>query len=256
MPQNTTDHIAKLAWNTTRERWREFMVLPTVVGLVFFGAIALITYLTPTQNSSALILIFGLLYLAFLVFCVVFFNALAQWCADLYAGKKVLDIEEGLRYGLSRFWGTVGTGLFTFLKIFLWSLLLILPGLYKALMYSQSVQVSQLEKISGGDANRISQKMISEAGTLRTLGNFMSLWLVTTIVFYISFALILLFSLGFAKAGSEILSGIITGGLTLVVMVFMNVFLLVFCNYQYLVYRDENKAALTSLTKNLKSMKS
>ena len=254
MSQNTTDLIAKLAWKTTRERWREFMVLPAVVTIIVFGAVGALFYYIPLQGIPAVSISLIVLYLAYIAFCIVFYNALAKWCADLYAGKKVIDIEDGFRYGLSRFWGVLGTGLLTMLKILLWSLLLLLPGIYKGVMYFHSIQVSQLEKISGGDANRMSQKMISKSGFLRTIGNLMAIYFVGMILFYIYFGLTFAVSAGFIAAGSEILSGLISVALFGAGAVFLKVYLLVFFNYQYLIYRDENKAALAILAKGLKKM--
>ncbi|QQR55253.1 hypothetical protein IPG41_01695 [Candidatus Peregrinibacteria bacterium] len=251
MQQNTTDFIAKMAWETTKTHWKDFMILPTAVGamvcllmcLVFLGGAS------PAKSFIAF-----LLYIAWIVFLVAFAGALAKWCSDLYNGAKKLDIQEGLRYGLSRFWGTLGTSLLTAIKIVLWSLLLVIPGLYKAVMYSKSTRVSQLEKISGGDANRISQKMISSAGFMRTLGNYCAISLVSTLFFYLFALAAALVSGGFGLA-SETLGGIVFILALVVGGMVLNIFILVYGTYEYLIYRDENKAELTALMKTLASMK-
>lgn len=255
MQQNSTDLIAKTAWTVTLERWKEFMLLPAVVSVVFAAAVALsvnFTYAYGSQGTVGLVLF--IIYIAYLVFVSCFYTAVSKWCSDLHAGKSVIDIEEGLRYGLSRFWGKLGTQLLTALKIALWSLLLIFPGLYKALMYSQSVKISQLEGISGGDANRLSEKLVGNAGILRTLGNFLAIQTVTMLAIYLYIALIFPIVGGIISSGAETLAGIVGGVLFIGGMIFMMTFLVVFTDYQYLIYRDENKAEMAKMVKTLKSL--
>lgn len=250
MQQNTTDFIAKAAWDTTKSRWKEFMILPVIVVAVSF---AVMGFLFNTGSGAAAV-VAGLLYIALMVFMVTFSTAITKWCSDLYSGAKEIDIEGGLRYGLSRFWGVVGTGLLTALKVMLWMLLLVIPGYYKGLMYSKSIKISQLEKISGGDANRISQKMVSEAGPLRTLGNMTAVGLVATLVFYIYFALVLLVGAILIMV-HEGLGSVIAGALGAVGMVTFMTFMLVYNSYEYLIFRDETKTAVDPVRKALSSMK-
>ena len=82
----------------------------------------------------------------------------------------------------------------------------------------------------------------------------MAIYFVGMILFYIYFGLTFAVSAGFIAAGSEILSGLISVALFGAGAVFLKVYLLVFFNYQYLIYRDENKAALAILAKGLKKM--
>lgn len=250
MQQNTTDFIAKTAWDTTKARWKEFMLLPVIVVAV---TSAVMGFLFNTGSGAAAFVAF-LLYIALMVFMVTFSTAITKWCSDLYSGTKELDIEGGLRYGLSRFWGVIGTGLLTGLKVVLWAFLLIIPGYYKGLMYSKSIKISQLEKISGGDANRISQKMVSEAGPLRTLGNMTAVGFVSTLVFYIYVALAFLVGALFMMV-HEGLGAMIVGLLMGAGMVVLMTFIMVYGAYEYLIFRDETKAAVAPVMKALSSMK-
>ncbi len=259
MQQNSTDFIAKTAWNTTLERWKEFMLLPAVVSIVFFAIVALavnFTYAYGSEGPVGLVLL--IVYIAYLVFVSCFYTAVTKWCSDLYAGKTIIDIEEGLRYGLSRFWAQLGTQILTAIKIALWSMLLLFPGLYKALMYSQSVKISQLEGIAGGDANRLSSKLVENAGILRTLGNFLAIQTVSMLALYLYIALVFAVAVPLMASGLEsfggVLGGIVAGVLFTVGMVFMMTFLMVFMNYQYLIYRDENKTEMAKMVKTLKSL--
>lgn len=250
MQQNTTDFIAKAAWETTKARWKEFMVLPLIVAAVTFGIMG---FLASSGSGPAFFVVF-ILYIGFMVFMVAFSTAVTKWCSDLYSGAKEIDIEGGLRYGLSRFWGVVGTSLLTGLKVMLWALLLIIPGYYKGLMYSKSIKISQLEKISGGDANRISQKMVSEAGPLRTLGNMTAVGFVAVLVFYIYLALSALVG-GLFMMAHEGLGLLIIGLLGGAGMVTLMTFMMVYNAYEYLIFRDETKAAVAPVMKALSSMK-
>lgn len=250
MQQNTTDFIAKTAWDVTKTRWKELMGLPLAVVAVTLVVMGL---LVKTGAGAALAVAF-VLYVAMMVFFVAFSTAVAKWCSDLYAGAKELDIEGGLKYGLSRFWGVLGTSLLTGIKVVLWSLLLLIPGYYKGIMYSKSIKVSQLEKISGGDANRISQKMVSSSGFMRTLGNMMAVGVVATVIFYVYAALALIVGGVFGMA-SEILGMVIVALLCSAGMVVLATFIMVYNAYEYLIYRDENKTELNALMKTLASMK-
>ena len=250
MQQNTTDYIARLAFNTTKTYWKEFMGLPAAVSIVFIVATILINRI---GINGPVVALFVVMNIAFLVFTISFGTATVKWCEEIFNGKKEFSIEAGLRYGLSRFWGVVGTGLLTALKVFLWTLLLVLPGCYKGLLYSQSIKVSQLEGISLGDANRISQMLVSKSGILRTLGNMMAIGITTTLSLY----LLLILALGIAALTSLInttLGGIVMGILFAALMVAMMTFMKVFHSYQYLLYREENKADLANLTKVLKQI--
>lgn len=250
MQQNTTDFIAKTAWDVTKTRWKELMGLPVAVVV---GTFVVMGLLVQTGSTAAGLVAF-VLYLGLMVFFVAFSTAVAKWCSDLYSGAKELDIEGGLKYGLSRFWGVVGTSLLTFIKVVLWCLLLIIPGYYKGILYSKSIKVSQLEKISGGDANRISQKMVSSAGFMRTLGNMMAVGTVAMVFFYVYIFLAALVGGVFGLA-HEVLGIIVMGALFGVGVVFLSTFMMVYNAYEYLIYRDENKTELTALMKTLASMK-
>ncbi len=148
----------------------------------------------------------------------------------------------------------IGTALLTGIKVVLWCFLLIIPGYYKAIMYSKSVKVSQLEKISGGDANRISQKMVSSSGFMRTLGNMMAVGVVASVLFYVYAALALVVAaiFGMAHEMLGLIVGAVLAGAGMVVLV---TFTMVYNAYEYLIYRDENKAELAVLIKTLASMK-
>ncbi len=250
MQQNTTDFIAKTAWDVTKTRWKEMMGLPVAVVAITFVVIGLLVQ----TGAGAAVAVAVVLYIALVVFGIAFTTAVSKWCSDLYSGAKELDIEGGLKYGLSRFWGVLGTSLLTGIKIALWSLLLLIPGYYKAITYSKSVHVSQLEKISGGDANRISQKMVLSSGFMRTLGNMTAVGTVASLFFSIYLALAALVGTLFFMA-SQTLGMILIAILLSAGVVVLTTFMLVYAAYEYLIFRDENKTELTALMKTLASMK-
>lgn len=251
MQQNTTDLIAKTAWDATKTYWKEFMLLPFSFGIL----VGLIELLIINQISMGIggFLLVILLWIATLVFGLTFSTAILKWCNEIFSGKKSLDVKGGLQYGLSRFWGVLGTLLITGLKIFLWSLLLILPGLYKAVMYSQSIKISQLEQKSGSKANRMSTALIKEAGFLRTIGNLAAIKTVTLIIMYLLMlaimGLIFLFAtvLQFPYMLVTVTGSVVLGA----IMLFAITFMFVFSNFQYLYYRDETKPMLTKMAKTL-----
>ena len=158
----------------------------------------------------------------------------------------------------------IGTGLLTGIKLFLWMLLLIVPGLYKALTYSQSVHISQYEKISGGDANRLSQTLVKEAGILRTLGNYMVLVFLMYLSFIILYLLILVwfiptsFTISQDPSHTLPLVPVIAGFLAVLAAVvwysLVMIFMMCFGNFQYLIFREENKVAFQKAVKELKSI--
>jgi len=239
-----------LAFETTKTYWKEFMGLPAAVSIAFIVATILISRI---GMNGPVVALFIVMYIAFIVFMISFGTAMAKWCEEIFGGKKEFSIEAGLRYGISRFWGVLGTILLTALKVFLWTLLLVLPGYYKGLLYSQSIKVSQLEGVSLGDANRISQMLVSKSGILRTLGNMMAIGITAMLGFY----LLLLLAFGVAALMSLInstLGAIVMGILFASLMVIMTTFMMVFRTYEYLLYREENKTDLANLTKVLKQM--
>ncbi len=267
MQKNTTDYIAKLSWDALRDHWKAFVLIPLVPLALMIGigggASLGASMFGFGKSLEAMFAIIQLVYLATVLFFLVYSTAAAQWCSTLFSGGKELDIKGGLRYGLSRLGGVLGTSILTGLKCMLWFMLLILPGLYKGLTYSQSIHISQLEKISGGDANRLSKVLIREAGILRTLGNYMALFALFYcgfIVFYVAaFAVFMPVVLTSAQNGSPEEAGFGIALLFIGILFFafyagMMAFMMCFGNFQYLVYRDENKVAFQKAIKNLKSI--
>jgi hypothetical protein len=267
MQKNTTDYIAKLSWDALRDHWKAFILIP-LAPLVIVVAAGLLTTLGFSmfgfgESLQELIALIQLVYFATLLFYLVYSTAAAQWCATLFSGKKELDIKGGLRYGLSRLGGVLGTSILTGLKCMLWFMLLILPGLYKGLTYSQSIHISQLEKISGGDANRLSKVLIREAGILRTLGNYMALialfYLGFTAFYLAAFAVMVPFGLATAQNGTPEEAGFGIALLFIGILAFafyagMMAFMMCFGNFQYLCFRDENKIAFQKAIKDLKAI--
>lgn len=252
MQENTTDHIAKMAWDYSKNQWQAFMALPVVV---MVGSVLIQALLVGFMGNGLAIFLTFLIMIAQVVFMVSFQAALLKWCDELYNGKKSIDIEAGLHYGLSRFWGSLGTGIITSIKVFLWSLLLILPGVYKGIQYSQSIKVSQLEKISGGDANRVSQKMVMGSGMLRTLGNVSAMSTVVQLGLYLLMAVVVLLA-AITSLVSDGLAIIVAAALGSAGFIFAMTVFIVFFNFQYLAYRKENKTSIDNMVKALQKMKS
>jgi len=198
------------------------------------------------------------------VFFVSFGTAVSKWTESIYSGKKTINLKEGLRYGLSRFWGVIGTHILTTIKMFLWMLLLIIPGYYKAITYSFSTKISALEKISGGDANRLSEMLVKRSGFLRTLGNMMAISIILVIIIYIYMAISFLIgvSLGaMGDLGANIMEsiamtivGITISGLVGLGFLTMGVFMHVFKTYEYLIYKEENETEFAKMAKILKKV--
>jgi len=244
----STDEIAMAAYKASTKYWKEFIALPIVITTVLsilFGVIVTLTSSPVGLGSVAF-----LLMLALAVFWVAFFGAQVKWCEEIHKGAKSIDIQDGLRYGLSRFWGIIGTTLLTMVKTILWMLLLVLPGFYKGLMYSKSVHVSILDKISGGDANRISETVVKKAGPVRTFSNLVGIGLLSTIATYVVMAIALLLSMFFGLvhefAAAFVFILIYGAGIALVTTVTY-----VYFHFEYLYFRDEAKAEVTKLKKAL-----
>lgn len=263
MQKNSTDHIAQLSYNAVKTHWKLFLLIPLGV---FGAAIALGFLLGLASHDSLkdLIVYLQFIWLALALFFMVYTTAVGKWCETLYAGKTDLDLKGSFSYGLSRLGGTLGTTLLTSLKVFLWTLLLIVPGFYKLLVYSQSIHISQFEKMSGGNANRLSKTLIKEAGPLRTIGNYM----VLTILFYLSFIVLYLLAISVylpiyfnvsaqaMNANPSIFIGasILIGVLFFIWYIFVLSFSMCFGHFQYLVFRDENKTIFQKAIKDLKSI--
>lgn len=242
----STDEIALAAYNASKKYWKEFILLPLVVTIVVSLLIGVIITFSPSTigtRSITLVLMIGLW-----IFWIAFFGAHVKWCEDIHKGKKSIDIQEGLKYGLSRFWGILGTAFLTMIKIMLWMILLILPGFYKGLMYSKSIHVSILDKISGGDANRISEAIIKKAGPIRSFSNLMGIGFLSSIAVYIVMALALLiggiFGLVNDLAGGFMIILLYGAGVSFVTTVTYTYF-----HFEYLYFRDEAKSELSKLKK-------
>lgn len=244
----STDEIVLTAYNTSKQYWKEFIGFPIAISAGFFLLMGIFTWLSTTTGGMG-----GLLFLVFLAFSVLwvaYFGAQVKWCEQLHQGATSIDLKEGLRYGLSRFWGVIGTGLLTWIKIVLWTLLLILPGYYKGLMYSKSIYVSILEQKSGGDANRISEAIVKKAGPIRTLSNLMgvtTLWYLATFILVILAALVSgLFGMAHDMLGL-IVGSVLMGG----VMAFSGTVFMLYFHFEYLSFRDEAQTEVNQLKKAL-----
>lgn len=241
MQANTTDYIAKLTWQHTKTQWKAFVLSP-ILGFIAFGLLSTLwVWLSQWIGIVGGILSF-VTSLASLVFAVSYSGALAKWCEDLHKGASTLDIQAGYRYGLSRFWGTIGTGILVMIKTFLWFLLLILPGYYKMVQYKHAMSITRLEKISGNKATQLSQKLVMEAGWLRTFGNLLSWKTITAIGLYIVGALALLIGAAFAWI-HPMAGGVIGGALIGFVFIAFIALIANFNTFEFLVYRDENSKA-------------
>jgi len=244
----STDEIAMAAYKASTKYWKEFIALPlvvTTVGTLLIVAIISFTSSPVGIGTTALLLMLGLW-----VFWIAFFGAQVKWCEEIHKGAKSIDIQDGLKYGLSRFWGVLGTAILTSIKVVLWMLLLILPGFYKGVMYSKSMHVSILDKISGGDANRISEAIVKKAGPVRTFSNLIGIGFLSAIATYIVMAIALLFGAIFGLVheltGAFVMFLLYGVGIALVTTVTY-----VYFHFEYLYFRDEAKAEVTKLKKAL-----
>jgi hypothetical protein len=249
--QHTTDVIAKAAWQHLTKNWTILFLAPTLLCGVLAALFAASFILAANSEELGLAAVILTSVLS-IVTSITYLNASAKWCEELHKKKK-LKFKAGLKYGFSRFWGVLGTLILTIVKTILWTLLLILPGIYKSIMYMHSIQISQLEKISGGDANALSEAMIAKAGPLRTLGNFQAIQTVVTILVYVVMAIII--GISFASAIQYPLAGSLIGGLLgAATFGFMIAYLNTFINFQYLYYRDESKSLITKMKRQFKKM--
>jgi hypothetical protein len=262
MQKNSTDYIAKQAWNMTKTYWQELMLLPILAGIIFMALQALNIWIfvgfDRFMNGNFTLgaapgLISFILNIAAFVFAIAYSAALLQWCEKVHGGGKDLDVMNGLRFGVGRFWATLWTMILTTIKIILWLFLLVIPGLYKGVQYRFSIKAAQLEKVSGGDANRISQMLVMNSGFLRTIGNWQAVSTVATIAFYIALGLSAVLGTLLALIAPA-LGAIVFIVLIPAVFIFFLIFLVMFKNFHYLAFREENQAELTKLKKALSSM--
>lgn len=241
MQANTTDFIAKLTWQHTKTQWKAFVASP-IAGLFALGLISMFFGWTSQWIGIVGGILGFLTGIASLVFMLSYGGATTKWCEELYKGASTLDIQAGYRYGLSRVLGSLGTAILMAIKIFLWTLLLVLPGYYKMIQYKHSVAISRLEKISGNKATRLSQKLVMEAGWLRTLGNMLSFSILWVLAFYA--AMIPVALIGVAVGFIHPIAGMVAGGLVAwVLAIALIAFMANFNTFEFLVYRDENSKA-------------
>lgn len=270
MQKNSTDDIALRAWNATRTHIPQFILFPILVTLVFGGLMG-VNVSFGSQSTSALYPLISLgLGLGYFVFAISFWTALAKWSSELHSGAKQIHIGDGLRYGVSRFWGVLGTSLLTLIKVFFWSILLILPGVYKGMQYMHSTQVSQLDQISGGDANKLSKAVVMNAGILRAFSNLMGVYnLVYILSFFILFIPFMFIGAGVQASlitvntfspelllnpeiGALTLLGLVLGTLAALAVFPLSItFFMVFINFHYIMLRDEQKIAFQAAKKAL-----
>jgi uncharacterized membrane protein len=109
-----------MAFDTLRGQWG----LPIGV-VVIYLLISFAVQIVPYVGGVAMLIIGGPLYLGFFMFFLTFSRG-----EDATIGQ--------LFYGFSRFGTALGTHLLMTLFIFLWSLLLIIPGIIAGLAYSQA----------------------------------------------------------------------------------------------------------------------
>lgn len=241
MQANTTDFIAKLAWQHTKTQWKVFIASP-ILGLLGLGLLSILfTWLSHWIGIIGGILSF-LTGIASFLFMLSYGGATTKWCEELYKGATTLDIQAGYRYGLSRVLGSLGTAILMTIKIFLWTLLLVIPGYYKMVQYKHSIAISRLEKISGNKATQLSQKLVMEAGWLRTLGNMAAFGILWTLALYL--ALIPVFIIGWIFGLIHPIAGFVVGGFVAWVLFITLVAIMAnFNTFEFLVYRDENSKA-------------
>jgi len=253
--QNSTDLIAKMAWDTLKTQWEAFFLLPL---LVMVGVNALNYFSLDLLGQQKTILISILMIIAEVVFFGAFGTAMAKWCSELYSGKKEIDIASGLRFGLSRFFPLIWTWIVSFFKLCLWGMLFVLPGYYHVITYSQSFKITQLEGLSGGSTNRLSQLLVEESGFLRTLGNYSAL-LILNYLLFIPLILMgalttILLTLITSPEQLEVLAQNMVFPFTVIISIGITAVTALtgtFGSYQYLIYRDENKKVFDAAKKAL-----
>lgn len=161
--------IRKIARDTLSGNWTNAVLLYLVHGLILSAA----------GSASAIFLVFAGVVTTFITAAI----TLSQ---IIYSKELLLDgtadFEQGFKgfnYILKAFGITFMTGLF----IFLWSLLLIIPGIIKAFSYSQALYIlSDEPEIGVMDAIKKSQKMMEgHKGQLFVLGLSFIGWGILTI---------------------------------------------------------------------------
>lgn len=252
--KNTTDFIANMAWNTFKTQWKAFFLLPLTI---MIGASVLNFLSTNLVGREAVIARVSIGVVQWILLST-FTTAASKWCSELYSGKKSIDIQSGLSYGLSRFLPLLLTSIVTIIKLFLWSLLFGVPGAYKLICYSQSFKITQLEGLSGSDANDLSQVLVKEAGFLRTMGNYTTILTLSYIllipIIVILYVTIFVLLVNSPELVHPDLAKSVLLPFVLMVSIWTSIvsgFFGAFGSYQYLIYRDENKAAFQKALKDL-----
>ncbi|MFT7183895.1 MAG: hypothetical protein ACI9QC_000220 [Oceanicoccus sp.] len=248
----TTDEIVKAAWNASKKHWKEFILLPLLTSIAFLLLIAVPLGLFEKYGAPSYLiaLLFSLGLIAAGVFMAAYFAAQAKWCEEIHKGAKSIDVQEGLKFGLSRFWGLIGTLLITGVKIILWMMLLVLPGYYKALMYSKSIYVSVLDGVSGGDANRISEAIVNKAGPIRAFSNKIGVTMLGMLAMYLLliFSTLFAFFFGLVHEVAGVIALVVIGGAS---YAFSMTVMMLYFHFEYLYFRDEAKAEVAKLKKAL-----
>ncbi len=247
MQSISTDAIALKSFQSIKNHWKEFIVLPVAMGLLWVIASFFLITFTPASFKGMGILAAFLLFIGEIVFGLTYAGAQSIWCEEIFKGATQLNVEEGLQKGLRRVPGTLWTQIFLLIKIILWSCLFLIPGIYKAYQYILAQKVAHIEGIYGSAAHHRSRELVMSQGWLQTFGSMSAIGTVTVLGLYILVAVagLALGAIGGILGVHGGVSAMVLGGLMLILGVGVLIALMVFMSnciaFMFLTYREATK---------------
>ncbi len=247
MQSISTDAIALKAFQSVKNHWKEFIALPVAMGLLWALASVLLMTFIPASFRGVGILVTFLLFIGEIVFGLTYAAAQSIWCEEIFNGATQLNMEEAFQKGLRRVLGTLGTQIFLFIKIVLWSCLFLLPGIYKSYQYLLAKKVAHIEGVYGSAAHHRSRELVMSQGWLQTFGSMSAIGAVAVLGLYVFMALSAV-ALGIVGSILGIKGGVaamVLGGFMLVlsvgILIALMVFISNFVTFMFLTYREASK---------------
>lgn len=230
--QLSTDQLAHAAWDMVKKHWKLLVGVPA---LIFIGYVFILyLVLKATDGNVGLGLI--LYIIGFVLFNMVY-AASIKWSEQAFNGQTP-DFNTGLEVAKKNWLGLFTTNLLTGIKVALWSILFILPGVYFGISYFFSSQIAAVEGIRHGKANQISRELVKRSGFLRTVGNFFAIYFAIYIFTILAYLVVGILSIIFGLIHANLAAIIIFAGLVIISLAAIAVFL-IFFNFIYFAYKQE-----------------
>ncbi len=263
MPTPSLGQLTRATWKDFITHWVVFIAIPTLwmlgfCGLIYEANVRINEHYKSYEDIAvvgAALLLIAAIVIVWSLLWVYYGGAVAYWGKELHQGKTRLQFSEGIKSATTHLPANLWTGLLKQIKIFLWSMLFVFPGIYKSITYSKALSISQLENVHGAKAHHLSELLVNPTELGRVALNKYATAFAGMVLCGFLFSLgAIPFSMIFPTPYATTPAPWITGVGFLFVGLLINIlisFLILQNTHEYLYLRDEQKANFEKALKKI-----